>query len=119
MLNVVGPHNKNPILFSGNNSCSKNLLVALKFAFSENRKPYHIPTVFVIGCRNFLGIQGMTMNNEAYTAYPSEAEVLLCDGTLMIIMAVDRAVRIDNTAGGMMALFNDQPFTVIHLYHNK
>ena len=57
------------------------------------------------------------MNNEAYSAYPSEAEVLLSEGCAMFVLAVDTGFMIENTVGGAMAPFNGKEMTVIHLYH--
>ena len=39
------------------------------------------------------------MNNEAYSAYPSEEEILLCDGCDMFALAVDTNVEINNMQG--------------------
>ena len=39
------------------------------------------------------------MNNEAYTAYPSEAEVLLCEGCSIHVLGVDLKLKIDNNQG--------------------
>lgn len=55
-----------------------------------------VPTIFVFACRNYEKIQGMTMNSEAYSAYPSESEVLLCEGCEVFVLAVDRDVKVDN-----------------------
>ena len=41
---------KPQIKLAGNNSCSKNLLVALKFAFPKEPKKDHTATLFVITC---------------------------------------------------------------------
>ena len=69
-------------------------MVALGFAFPNKPKDGHTPTLFVIACRNYLGINGITMNNEAYSAYPSEAEVLLADGCFVDVLALDYEVKI-------------------------
>ena len=61
-------------------SCSKDPMVALGFAMPDWIKDNQTPTLFVIACGNYLKISGLTMNNEAYTAYPSESEVLLVEG---------------------------------------
>ena len=40
------------------------------------------------------------MDNEAYSSYPSEAEVLLTDGCDMFVLSVDREVMIHNNTKG-------------------
>ena len=70
-------------------SCSKNPIVALGFAMPKKMKEILTPTFFVFACRNYYKISGMTMNNEAYTAYPSEAEVLLTEGCKIDILGID------------------------------
>lgn len=78
---------KDYVHLPGNSSCSKSPLVGLKFAF-DSKHELDIPTLFVIACQNFKRIQGMAMNNEAYSAYPSEAEVLLMEGCEVFILDV-------------------------------
>ena len=80
-------------------SASKDPLVALGFAMPDWIKDNQTPTLFVIACGNYRGISGLTMNNEAYTAYPSEAEVLLCEGCPIHVLGIDFKVKIDNTQG--------------------
>ena len=79
-------------------------------------KENQIPTLFVIACQNYSGIDGMTMNNEAYTAYPSESEVLLAEGCGIIVLGVDYNVKIDNNKG-KIGVFNGKKMTVVHLLH--
>ena len=43
----------------------------------------------------------MSMNNEAYTAYPAEGEILMCEGSIMFILSVDTEVLIENAQGAM------------------
>ena len=57
--------------------------------------------MFVIACQNYRGISGMTLDDESFSAYPGEAEVILCEGCRMHVLAVDTAVNIANTNGGM------------------
>lgn len=78
----------------------------------------HKATLFVIGCRNYQLIFGMTVSNEAYSAYPSEAEVLLSDGCAVHVLAVDMAVKIENeTANDIMTRITGKTITVVHLFH--
>ena len=101
----------------GSNSCSKNLMVAVRFAIPEHLKEGHTPTLFIIACQNYRGINGMTMNNEAYTAYPEESEVLLAEGCPVYVLAVDTGIVIENATGGDMSLFTGHAITVVHLFH--
>ena len=80
-------------------SVSKNPLVGIGFAIPEEIGEDKIPTLFVITCQNYNGIFGMTMNNEAYSSYPSEEEILLCEGCSLYVLAVDTNVKIDNNEG--------------------
>ena len=101
----------------GSNSCSKSPIVALRFAFPQKPKEGHTPTLFVIAFKNYDFISAMTMNNEAYSAYPSEAEVLLCEGCPVYVLAVDRGIMIENQTGGDMASFTGRAITIVHLFH--
>ena len=56
------------------------------------------------------------MNNEAYSAYPSEEEVLLCDGCDMFALSVDKNVELNNLKGEL-ARFNKRILTIVHLFH--
>ena len=73
-------------------SCSKDPLVALDFAMPEWIKDNQTPTLFVFACQNYKMIQGMTMNNEAYTSYPVEDEYLLMEGCNVYILSIEKNV---------------------------
>ena len=74
-IQVVGGYE---IKLPGNNSCSKSLKVALGFAFKNTRAEYQ-PVLYAISIANYTS-QGSRMNNEAYTAFPVEREILLSEG---------------------------------------
>ena len=97
-------------------STTKDPVVALGFAIPDSINDNQTPTLFVIACQNYRFITGLTMNNEAYTAYPSEAEVLLCEGCRIHVLGVDYGVKIDNVEG-QIADFNGHKITVVHLFH--
>jgi len=80
-------------------------------------KDNQTPTLFVIACANCYGIRGLTMNNEAYTAYPSESEVLLTEGCDIYVLAVDHDVKISNFEG-QIGVYNGKEISVVHLFHN-
>lgn len=90
--------------------------MALSFAF-KNPKPQFTPTLFVVACQNYKGIDAVTMDSEAYSAYPSESEILFCEGSRMFVLAVDTGVKIRNTTEGEMAAFNGKEINVIHFFH--
>ena len=60
------------------------------------QKAEDIAVLFVICCRNYQSPAGIRMNNEAYTSYPSEKEVLLCEGCELYVSGIERNVLICN-----------------------
>ena len=56
------------------------------------------------------------MYNEAYSAYPSEEEILLCDGCDMFALSVDSNVELNNMKGEL-AEFNKKILTIVHSFH--
>ena len=57
------------------------------------------------------------MNNEAYTAYSSEGELLLQEGVPMYVLAVDNDVVINNQNAGYKK-FTGRKVTIIYLFEN-
>ena len=55
------------------------------------------------------------MNNEAYTAYPAEGELLLPEGSEVIILKIEEGVKINNTHQGMKK-YNEKSITIVYLY---
>lgn len=103
------------IRMKGNISCSKDLHIGLVFGTS-NPRPDFSPVLFVIGCRNYNLVRGMWMNNEAYTSYPAEGEILMMEGCRMYVLSVDKDVLITN-AHASFSSYNGQRLTVINLFH--
>ena len=66
-------------------SCSRNLSIALQFAFRE-QNPDKVPVVFMFLMQNYKGPRGIMMNHEAYSSYPSEGEMLLMEGAAVSIL---------------------------------
>ena len=97
-------------------SCSLNPVVALGFAIPLEPKQDMTPTLFVVGIQNSYKFNGMSMNSEAYTAYPAEGEILLCEGCPVFVLSVDTEVLIEK-AQGAMNKFNGNKITVVHLFH--
>ena len=103
---------------SGNSSCTRNIIVALNFAFDtpETKEPKSwIPVLFVLSCQNYEAFPGFRLNNLCYTSYPCEEEVLLSEGCPAIILEVESNFKI-TSRNDIFAEFKDKPMTVIHLY---
>lgn len=81
-------------------ACSKDPKVALHFALSQQQLHY-IPVLFVITCVNHAPPVGILIDNEAHSAYPSESEFLLMEGSFAFVLAVERNIMIENKQEGM------------------
>ena len=68
----------------GYTSTSLNPLAAKKFAFDDLRDN-KIPVIFEMDSRGSIGLFELT---KGYSAYPSEAEVLVQDGLKYLITAI-------------------------------
>ena len=79
------------VRISGNNSYSRNLTVALKFAFKDqgNLKK---PVLFLLLKGNYSGHGSVMLNGEAYSSYPSEGEMLLYEGAPVRILGFEEKV---------------------------
>lgn len=99
----------------GNASCSQDLRVALEFAIL-NLAPDCIPVIFVFSCQNYYSPDGIRMNNESYTSYPSEREVLLREGCKVYILGIEKNIPIDNEFTSYRP-FNGYNVTMVHLFH--
>ena len=58
----------------------------------------------------------MALNNEAYTAYPHEGEILLAEGCTVWILAIEDNVKIQNDTDSM-SKYNGKSITIIHMIH--
>ena len=45
--------------------------------------------VLIISVQNYIGFNGFRLNGEKYSAYPLEREVILLDGTKVVVMKVE------------------------------
>ena len=106
---------KDIVCLPGNTSCSRDPRVALKFALGTV-KPDHTATLFIFCCQNNYYPLGVLMNHEAYTAYPSEGEMLLMEGCAVYVLAVEDGVRIHNKSETMKD-YDGKSVTVVHLFH--
>lgn len=106
---------KEEVYLPGNTSCSLKLEVALKFAL-DGIGPDFTPVLFVFSMQNYVDPKGIMLNNEAFSAYPEEAELLLSEGIRVFVLAIDEGVKISNTSK-TMGRFNGKRVTIVHLYH--
>ena len=79
----------------GNNSYSRNLTIALKFAFKDQAQDKK-PVLFLLLHENYFGSGSVMMNGEAYSSYPSEGEMLLMEGAKCDILGIDPEVVVLN-----------------------
>ena len=87
--------------------------VALSFALN-NLKPDFIPVLFVFLNINYKNLQGFMMNNEAFTAYPSEGELLFMEGHSVVVLAIEENLKIENLYESMQR-FNGSTITIVYL----
>ena len=98
----------------GNSSFSHYLKTALEFATKE-LKTDHDPVLFVLAFQNYMGISGMNMNNDAYSAFPSEGELLVAEGCSVFVLDVEKDIVIKNDRPSFSS-FNGHKLTVIYLF---
>ena len=104
----------NRVQLPGNTSCSQNLHIALDFAFKNQKTDTHA-ILFVISTQNYLGPLGIRMNNEAYTSFPREREILLMEGLKLYVLAFERDVKIENPHA-TFATLNGKTVHIVHLF---
>lgn len=73
------------------------------------------PVLFVLSCQNYMSSQGVRLNNEAFTSYPGDQEMLLRQGCRVYVLQVQRNVVFKNDYTTYTE-FNDQTFTIVHLF---
>ena len=69
--------------------------MALNYAFGDNDADKK-PVLFVKLVRNFKGFGSIVMNTEAYSSYPNEAEILIMEGALALILGYEEKFEITN-----------------------
>lgn len=47
-----------------------------------------VPVLFVMSCLNYRGFNGMRLNDECYSLYPQELEVMIADGSDVEVLDV-------------------------------
>lgn len=100
---------------SSNTSWSRNPKVALDFAL-KTEKPDHVPVLFVMTCINYHPPDGVVMNLDAYTCYPSEDEFLLMEGCHVWVLDVVEGVKIENNFSEMQ-MYDGKTLTQVHMIH--
>ena len=73
-----------------------------------------IPVLFVMSCQNYESFSGLRLNNEAYTAYPYEQEIILAEGSEVIVLKVDTEFKLQNL-DLQIANYYNRHLTLIHL----
>ena len=109
-INKVGQGLRSP----GNNSYTRNLSVALNYAFKdqvEDKKP----VLFVLLHRNHYGLYSVMMSGEAYSSYPSEGEMLIVEGSMVKILGTEEDVQINNKHESLKEYFTKKVM-VVYLY---
>ena len=96
-------------------STSRDLRIALNYATGNLTAP-KIPVIFMISCQNYYNMEGISLNNKAYTAYPHEGEIVLREGATVNILSVEKDIEISNTHKGFEDL-NGSKITIIHMFH--
>lgn len=79
-------------------------------------EPGRKPVLFVIGILNHNGLNGMLINNSAYSAYPSEGELILSEGERVMILGIEKDVMIENVHKQMLK-FDGWSITVVYLFN--
>lgn len=108
-------HKMHNVYLPGNTSCSQDVTVALNFAFNNLKKDMR-PVLFAICSQNYYNRDGIRMNNEAYSSYPSEEEYLLTEGCEVTILAMDEKVKIKNKCQ-VFEKYNNRTIDIVHVFN--
>ena len=105
---------------AGQTSCFESLDIGLKHAFGAldqagARSSEQAPVLFVYTVQNYWSYMGVRLNNEAFTAYPGEGELLLCDGCPVYVLGVSQVVVGNGHAD--FAKYTGKALTVIYMAH--
>ena len=73
--------------------------------------------IFVISCQNYFGYHGIRLNNEAYSSFPEENEILLRDGFEVYVLTVKEDQRF-KTTHQKLKKYDGLVFDIIHLFHD-
>ena len=93
----------------------KDALTTIKNASGQVDLAELKPVLFVIICQNYMSSQGVRLNNEAFTAYPGDQEMVLRQGCRVYVLQVQKKVVYKNNYTTFQE-FNDQEFTIVHLF---
>ena len=99
---------------AGNNSYSRYLTTALKFAL-KNQAEDKKPVLFLLLKENYLGTGSVMMNGEAYSRYPGEGEMLLVEGKEVIVLGIDSEILVLNKHESFKNYFQKK-LMVIYLF---
>ena len=65
--------------------------------------------------QNYNGFNGFRLNGEKYSAYPLEREVILLDGTKVVVMKVEE-INVNSINMELNGLNGQNSITLIHLF---
>ena len=63
------------------------------------------PVLLMISCKNDSNYKGFALDNETYSAYPAEREILLSEGLRVLILDVQDNFQIDNPNFGQFKIY--------------
>ena len=88
--------------------------MGLHFAFKDLNSEL-TPVLFIFTIMNYVGYQGVRLNNEAFSSYPYEQEVLLSEGCEVYAVGVEDIVI--NNKHQDFDKYNGKSVTLIYLVH--
>ena len=84
------------------------------YDFTNRENINECPVIFMISVQNYNNFNGFRLNGEKYSAYPQEKEVILLDGTQVVVMKVED-IKVDQQAEEFKQI-NGKTLTFIHLF---
>ena len=96
-----------------NTSTSMSLKEALVFSKCTSMDTNNLPVLFVFALQNYKGYAGFRLNEDKYSAYPLEEEVLLKEGFEVYVLRVE-TMTVQNRSHEVSEL-HGKNITVIHL----
>ena len=90
--------------------------MGLDFAFGKLNSEL-TPVLFIFTIMNYLGYAGVRLNNEAFSSYPYEQEVLLMEGCGVYAVGVEDIVI--NNKHQDFDEYNGKSVTLIYLVHPR
>ena len=73
-----------------------------------------MPVLYVLCLSNYNEAQGMLLNTSAFSAYPSESELILVEGIEVYILGIEESFEIENESSPFMEKFNGKMMTIVY-----